>query len=85
MYFPLGRRRVVYVLPEDPPTRLRALGATHLLLDGEALKASKSQVGDWLQRYDAELVDTMRQDFGPETSAECYLLRLRAESPPATK
>ncbi len=82
LWFPLGERRVEYVRAEDAPDRLRVLGVTYLLVDAGALQFSNLRLEDWLQRYDAELIATMRRSFGPDLPVlECHLLRLPSAGP----
>jgi len=80
LWFPLRQRRVAYVRPDDPPERLRSLGARFLVVDYGVFKSFNTTLATWMQRYDAELVATSAHDFGRDgelSVLECYLLRLK--------
>jgi hypothetical protein len=86
LWIPLGRRRVEYVKADDPPDRLPQLGVTYLIVDREFLAFSNLSVEDCLQRYNADLLASVRHDFGKEMPVlECHLLRLRAMPAPTSK
>jgi hypothetical protein len=59
LWLPFGSRRVVRVLAEDTPEQLQAQGIHFVLVEDVALDAAHLNLEQWMQRYDARLVDQL--------------------------
>jgi hypothetical protein len=57
LWKPLGQRRIVYFLPEDSVSELRARGVHYVVLSPEGLDGLFSMTAaQWMNKFDAELV-----------------------------
>ena len=53
---PFGSRRVERILPGDSRAYVRSLGIYYVVVDEQALTATRQTIDDWLREYDGELV-----------------------------
>lgn len=56
LWWPLGSRRVEYVLQQDSPEQIRARGIQILIINGEELMVEGDSIEQWLQRCHAEVI-----------------------------
>lgn len=77
-WVPFGRRRVERVLLDDTPSQLQAKGIHYVLVDSGGLGYFEMTIGDWANRYDGVLIDSIEVEASPGTTAEDYLVRLNA-------
>jgi hypothetical protein len=77
-WIPFGRRRVERVLPNDNPRDAQAKGIHYVLVDSSGLELLQMTIGDWTNRFDGTLMDTLSYESDPGVSAEDYLVRLNA-------
>lgn len=85
MWQPLGRRRVERVTPQDPPAAVRARGIRAVFVEDLALQEAGETLPQWLERFDARLVDelTFSRDPGAPPG-HLYFVQLNGDSvPPA--
>jgi len=78
LWLPFGSRRVERVLADDTPEQVRSQGIHYVLVEDYVLEASQISIGQWLQRYDADLVDQLeflRDPYRPP--AHLYLVRFK--------
>lgn len=77
LWLPFGSRRVERVLADDTPEQLRAQGMHYVLVEDFALGASHTTIDQWMQRYDARLVDQLEFLEDPyRPPGHLYLVRL---------
>ena len=57
LWQPLNGRRVVRILPEDPPERLRQQGIHFVVIDGLALQEKNESARLWLETHHAQLIN----------------------------
>jgi len=77
LWLPFGSRRVERVLADDTPEQLRAQGIRHVLVEGSTLEAQQMTIEQWLQRYDASMVDQLEFLEDPyRPPGHLYLVRL---------
>jgi hypothetical protein len=84
MWQPWGHGRVERILPDDSPAWVRSRGITGVFVGEEALRDKNETLQQWLDRFDAKLVDQMSYatDAGkPPTNF--YFCRLNHASEPA--
>ena len=84
LWKPLGRRRLVYILPGDSPAEARRRGVHYVVLSPEGVSNLFSLTPcQWADRFDAELVGAAeiqrKAVLGPETWS---LAKLREAPPP---
>lgn len=77
-WVPFGRRRVERVLPGDTPLELQAKGIHYVLVDSSGLGLLQMTIGDWTNRFDGVLVDSLQYESDPGVMAEDYLVRLNS-------
>jgi hypothetical protein len=78
LWRPFCTRRVVCIVPGDPPEQLRRLGIQYLVFNDHALKLiHRTTIQEWCQRYDGEIV---REWIMPRRASDpdeaWYLVRL---------
>lgn len=88
LWLPFGARRVERVLAGDTPEQLRAQGIHFVLLEDVVLERAHMTIEQWLEEYDAGIVDQL--SFVEDTYhplGHLYLVRLNepAAKTPATK
>jgi hypothetical protein len=77
LWLPFGSRRVERVLPGDTPEQLRAQGIHYVLVEDIGLKMMQMTIEQWLQRYDASMVDQLEFLEDPYRSpGHLYLVHL---------
>lgn len=81
-WLPFGQRRVERVLPDDSPRELQAKGIRYVLLDSSGLGLLQMTIGDWTNRFDGVLIDSVQYEAEPGAMARDYLVRL---NPPGEK
>ena len=82
LWLPFGQRRVERVLADDTPEQLRSRGIHLVLVEDLALDRNQMTIEQWLQHYDASLMDQLAFLENPyRPPGHLYLARLR--SPPA--
>ena len=78
MWRPWGHGRVERILPNDPPDRVRARGIHCVFIEDEALATNHETIEQWLERFQAELVDQMSYTTDPGAPrTHLYFARLR--------
>ncbi len=53
---PYGRRRVEYLLPNDPPARWRDLGIKYVVVNALTVQKNGGTMENWLLKYDGKIV-----------------------------
>jgi hypothetical protein len=83
LWLPFGHRLVQRVLPDDSNEQMQAAGVHFVVLDcDEGLAMLGMTIGDWTNRYDAFLVDSIQYETQPGLIGTDYLVRL---NPPRQK
>jgi hypothetical protein len=78
LWLPFGSRRVERVLADDTPEQLRLEGIRYVLVEHYVLEASQTTIEQWMQRYDADLVDKLEYLEDPyRPPGHLYLVRLK--------
>ena len=75
-WVPFGHRRVERVLPGDKSSDLQAKGIHFVLVDSDGLGLLKDTIGDWTNRFDGIVVDSVRIQAASDTTITNYLVRL---------
>lgn len=65
MWQPWGHGKVERVRPDDTPQWARARGITHIFIEDPALQVKNETIEQWLQEFDAEVVDQMAYTTDP--------------------
>ena len=77
LWLPFGSRRVVRVLAVDTPEQLRDQGVHYVLVEDFPPLESQTTIEQWLQRYDASIVNQLEFLADPSNPARhLYLVRL---------
>jgi hypothetical protein len=77
LWLPFGSRRVERVLADDTPEQLRSQGICYVLVEDYALVAAQMTLEQWMQHYDASLVDQLEFHEDPyRPPGHYYLVRL---------
>jgi hypothetical protein len=88
MWQPWGHDRVERILPDDTPEWVRSRGLHAIFIDDNALQSKPETIQQWLQRFDARVVDQMTFTTDPGAPpTHFYFCRLNeagnhAASPP---
>lgn len=78
LWFPLGQRRVYRLTMEDTPEELKAQGIRDVVVDSNILNLSRETIGQWMDTYQAALVDTADCQTQPGLPPfHLYLVRLQ--------
>jgi hypothetical protein len=78
LWFPLGQRRVEWVLPDDTLEQLRARNIHYIVVEYNELFRANENIQQWADKYHGELIDQLDCLIRPgEPSYSIYLVRLR--------
>ncbi len=73
---PFGHRRVERVLPDDKPAELQARGIHFVMIDSDGMGLSSTTLGDWTNRLNGVVVDSVEIQAGVDNTITNYLVRL---------
>lgn len=77
MWQPWGHGRVERILPDDAPERVRSRGFQGIFIEDAALQEKHETIQQWLQRFDASVVDQMTWTTDPGAPlSHLYFCRL---------
>jgi len=91
MWQPWGHGHVERILPDDSPEWVRSQGIRSIFIEDAALKAKHETIGQWLEQFNATIVDQMTFSTDPGSPrTHLYFTRLAfpgepATTPPATR
>lgn len=78
LWWPLGSRQVLRIKAEDSPEQTRQRGIRYVFVDTTGLRVAGCTIDEWARRYHADVLASIRPDFGPELPpVEFHLTRLR--------
>ncbi len=73
----LGHARAERILPDDSPERVRSRGIRGVFIEDDALKVKHLTIQQWLEQFQATLVDEMTISKNPGTPrSHLYFVRL---------
>jgi len=74
LWRPLGTRRVEHFFPTDTPEEIRRRGIEYAAVNGAALQADGTTIGDWLRQSGAELVGTTNETLKVSAGAQPWIV-----------
>jgi hypothetical protein len=75
-WVPFGHRRVERVLPGDKPAELQASGIHFVMIDSDGMGLSSTTLGDWTNRLNGVVVDSVEIHAATDNTITNYLVRL---------
>jgi hypothetical protein len=85
MWRPWGHARAERILPDDSPEWVRSRGIRGVFIEDDALKVKHLTIQQWLEQFQATLVDEMSFTKDPGSPrAHLYFVRLALPGQPAT-